>query len=67
MLHAVVSGGSGGLISADLATVVIGGLISSTVLTLIVVPIVYLLFNESIPNFFNRLLRRQPEATEEAA
>ena len=57
---AVVSEGSGGLISADLATVVIGGLISSTALTLIVVPIVYLLFNESIPNFFNRLLHRQP-------
>ena len=69
---AVVSEGSGGLISADLATVVIGGLISSTVLTLIVVPIVYLLFNESIPNLLNRLFHRQPaepagEATEEPA
>ena len=39
----------GGLISAELATVVIGGLISSTGLTLIVVPIVYYLFNVSIP------------------
>ena len=39
---------------------VIGGLISSTALTLIVLPIVYLFFNEGIPNFFNRLLRRQP-------
>ena len=57
---AVVSEGSGGLISAELATVVIGGLMSSTALTLIVVPIVYLLFNETIPNFFNRLLHRQP-------
>ena len=69
---AVVSEGSGGLISAGLATVVIGGLISSTVLTLIVVPIVYLLFNETIPNFLGRLFRRQPgqpldEVTEELA
>ena len=69
---AVVSEGSGGLISAGLATVVIGGLISSTVLTLIVVPIVYLLFNETIPNFLGRLFRRQPgqtavEVTEEPA
>ena len=69
---AVVSEGSGGLISAGLATVVIGGLMSSTVLTLIVLPIVYLLFNETIPNFFGRLVHRhsrQPvgEVTEEPA
>ena len=57
---AVVSEGSGGLISAELATVVIGGLMSSTVLTLIVVPIVYLFFNETIPNFLGRLVHRQP-------
>lgn len=35
------SGGGGGLISKDLAISVIGGLASSTLLTLIVVPIVY--------------------------
>ena len=57
---ALASEGSGGLISAELATVVIGGLISSTALTLIVLPIVYLFFNEGIPNFFNRLFHRQP-------
>ncbi len=34
-------GGGGGLMSADLAITVIGGLLSSTLLTLIVVPIVY--------------------------
>ena len=51
---AVAAGGSGGLISAELATVVIGGLISSTGLTLIVVPIIYTLFNENIPNLFRR-------------
>lgn len=44
----------GGLISAELATVVIGGLISSTGLTLIVVPIVYYLFNVSIPGALRR-------------
>ena len=51
---AVAAGGSGGLISAELATVVIGGLMSSTALTLIVVPIIYTLFNDSIPNLFRR-------------
>ena len=69
---AVVSEGSGGLISAGLATVVIGGLMSSTVLTLIVLPIVYLLFNETIPDLFGRLVHRQSpqsavEVTEEPA
>ena len=44
----------GGIVSAELATVVIGGLASSTFLTLVVVPIVYALFNESIPRLFRR-------------
>ena len=55
----------GGIISAELATVVIGGLVTSTMLTLVVVPIVYFIFNESIP----RLLRRgarSPSAAEAA-
>ena len=51
---AAFSSGSGGIISAELATVVIGGLITSTALTLIVVPIIYYLFNESIPNLLRR-------------
>ena len=34
-------GGGGGLISKDLAITVIGGLLSSTLLTLVIVPIVY--------------------------
>jgi HAE1 family hydrophobic/amphiphilic exporter-1 len=51
---AAFSGGEGGIISSELATVVIGGLISSTALTLIVVPVVYYLFNESIPGLFRR-------------
>ncbi len=57
----------GGILSAELATVVIGGLVSSTVLTLVVVPVVYTLANESIPGLFGRVFRRgravpQPEA-----
>ena len=41
--------GGGGIIGAELATVVIGGLISSTLLTLIVVPITYTLMHSTIP------------------
>ena len=60
---AVATEGSGGIISAELATVVIGGLMSSTALTLIVLPIVYIIFNDSIPRLLNRLFRRsQPVA-----
>ena len=44
-----------GIIGAELATVVIGGLISSTFLTLIVVPVIYTLMNDSIPGLFGRL------------
>ncbi len=53
---AVASADDGGIIGAEMATVVIGGLISSTGLTLIVVPIVYTMFNQSILG----LLRRGP-------
>ncbi len=48
----------GGIIGAQLATVVIGGLVSSTALTLVVVPVVYMLMNESIPNLFRRIMGR---------
>ena len=44
-----------GIIGAELATVVIGGLISSTFLTLIVVPVIYTLAHVTIPNGFGRL------------
>ena len=65
---AAASEGSGGIISAELATVVIGGLTSSTALTLLVLPIVYMLFNDSIPRLLNRLLRRpQPAPAPETA
>ena len=57
----------GGIVSAELATVVIGGLASSTFLTLFVVPIVYALFNESIPGLFRRVRREAPEEATETA
>ena len=63
---AVETGGNGGLISAELATVVIGGLTSSTALTLLVLPIVYMLFNDSIPRLLNRLVGRGTPAPAEA-
>ncbi|MXY20055.1 MAG: efflux RND transporter permease subunit [Dehalococcoidia bacterium] len=57
---------AGGIIGAELATVVIGGLVSSTALTLVVVPVVYFLMNESIPGLFNRIFRRQSDAPQPA-
>ena len=48
---------SNGLVGAELATVVIGGLISSTFLTLVAVPVTYMLLHESVPNFFDRVRR----------
>ena len=59
-----------GIIGAELATVVIGGLVSSTFLTLIVVPAVYWIFNVSIPSGYARLtnlFRRDPSPGSAAA
>jgi len=47
-----------GIIGAELATVVIGGLFSSTFLTLIVVPVMYTLMNVSIPGLFTRIWQK---------
>ena len=47
-----------GLVGAELATVVIGGLISSTFLTLVAVPVTYMMLHQSIPDFFARVSRR---------
>lgn len=60
LLPLAVESEGGGIISAELATVVIGGLTSSTALTLLVLPIMYMLFNESIPRLAGRILRRAP-------
>ncbi len=57
---------TGGIIGAELATVVIGGLVSSTALTLIVVPVVYTLMNHSIPGAIHRLTRRGGVAAQAA-
>ena len=67
---AAFSEDSGGILGAELATVVIGGLVSSTFLTLLVVPVVYTLANRSIPGSFGRMFRRRSpierlEVTEE--
>ena len=42
----------GGILGAELATVVIGGLMTSTFLTLIVVPVVYTIMHVSLPRLF---------------
>ncbi len=52
LLPLAVSGGDEGIIGAELATVVIGGLVSSTFLTLIVVPIIYTVMHVTVPRIF---------------
>ena len=52
---AIFASNDGGIIGAELATVVIGGLVSSTFLTLLVVPVVYTIMHVSIPGSFNSL------------
>jgi HAE1 family hydrophobic/amphiphilic exporter-1 len=59
LLPLAISGGTNsGIIGAELATVVIGGLVSSTFLTLIVVPVIYVIFHQSIPGVFRRARSR---------
>ena len=55
---AVFASEDGGIIGAQLATVVIGGLASSTILTLIVVPVIYVLANDNIPQLWHRIIRK---------
>jgi HAE1 family hydrophobic/amphiphilic exporter-1 len=45
--------------TAPLATVVIGGLLVSTVITLVLVPVVYTIFDDWGNRFRERLARRQ--------
>ncbi|MQG35335.1 MAG: efflux RND transporter permease subunit [SAR202 cluster bacterium] len=49
------SAGDGGIIGAELATVVIGGLVSNTFLTLLVIPAIYLLFQNNGPGILTRV------------
>ena len=53
LLPMALSHGIGSEVQRPLATVIIGGLISATVLTLIVLPVLYLLFEGRV--------QRQPE------
>ncbi len=58
-----------GLVGSELATVVIGGLISSTFLTLVAVPVTYLLLHQSVPDLATRVRRmvaRQPRPEADA-
>ena len=57
----------GSIIAAELGTVVIGGLFSSTLLTLIVVPVVYSLVDGGREGVRRLLARRQPKAEVEPA
>ena len=59
---ATFAGEEGGIIGAELATVVIGGLISSTFLTLIVVPVIYTIVHQSIPSLLGSIWRMLPWA-----
>ena len=54
---ALSSKDDGGIIGAELATVVIGGLVSSTFLTLVSVPVLYQVLHDSFPNLLRRILR----------
>ncbi len=57
----------GSIIAAELGTVVIGGLFSSTFLTLLVVPVVYSLVDGGRSAIQRRLERRGPDESVEAA
>jgi HAE1 family hydrophobic/amphiphilic exporter-1 len=51
--------GEGGEMTAPLATVVIGGLLVSTIITLVLVPVVYTIFDDWGIRFRERLARRK--------
>lgn len=58
MLPVAIGHGDGGESRAPMGLIVIGGLLSSTVLTLVVVPVVYMLV-ESVRSFVARLFTRR--------
>ncbi len=71
MLPLALAGGSSGDTRRGMAVVVIGALISSTMLTLILVPVVYTImdsYRERIPAFFRRLnpFKKNVKAVNEA-
>lgn len=62
LIPLAVSSEAGAIIASELARAVMGGLIVSTALTLIVVPVVYSL-SDQFANWVNSLFRRTSEAT----
>jgi HAE1 family hydrophobic/amphiphilic exporter-1 len=57
MIPVAIGHGEGGETRAPMGVIVIGGLITSTFLTLIVVPVVYTLM-ENVSTFFGRIVAR---------
>ena len=66
MLPVAIGHGEGGEVRAPMGLVVIGGLISSTVLTLLVVPVLYNLMENARLRVMG-LFQRSPEPAQEAA
>jgi HAE1 family hydrophobic/amphiphilic exporter-1 len=56
--------GEGGEMTAPLATVVIGGLLVSTIITLVLVPVVYTIFDDWGIRFRDRLAHRRTAGSE---
>ena len=52
---ATLSSTTGGILGSELATVVIGGLMSSTFLTLLVIPVVYTIMHQSVPSLLKKV------------
>ena len=72
MVPVALALGEGGETRAPMAVIVIGGMITSTVLTLVVVPVVYLLFDRMVTSRSMRWVSRkffgvEPGATPQAA
>jgi len=65
LLPLAIGFSEGAIVASELGTVVIGGLFSSTLLTLIVVPVVYSLFNQgqtAIERYFAKRVRSSSSA-----
>ncbi|MCK0470475.1 efflux RND transporter permease subunit [Halalkalibacter sp. APA_J-10(15)] len=69
MLPLALATGSASAYQAPLATVIIGGLLFATVITLVLIPSVYLLFNDvgrGVKKIFTRKKRKKAESIEKA-
>lgn len=60
LIPAFLALGSGGEFRAPMASAVVGGLISSTFLTLLVIPVLYSLFDRWVQWFFRKIGRTPP-------